>query len=193
VKNSEDFSFLLNEAGGGASVQFTVLRAAEKIPREVTIKLSEAFNLRRATETNIIGFQGNANLYAATVGAATANVRRDLDRLTAIATATQPVAAMPVTPALPTSIVADLDWLIVPSDKSQMRAGSPSMLLVNVVRAGSPASKLGLRAGDIIVRVNGKTLTQNDWPEKFLLRKASELSLVVMRGRDRITLNYTDK
>lgn len=193
VKNSEDFSFLLNEAGGGASVQFTVLRAAEKSPREVTIKLSEAFNLRRATETNVFGFQSNANLYAATVGAVTANARRDLERLSAVGAVTPPVAATPVAASAPPSIVADLDWLIVPAVKSQPRAGSASMLLVNVVRAGSPAARLGLRAGDIIVSVNGKTLTQGEWNEKFLLRKASELSLVVMRGRDRITLKYSDK
>jgi S1-C subfamily serine protease len=193
VKNSEDFSFLLNEAGGGASVQFTVLRAAEKLPREVTIKLSEAFNLRRATEMNVAGFQRAASLYAETVSAATANVRRDLDRLVAAAARIQPVPVTPVAVSPYPSIVADLDWLVVPADKSQPRATSPSMLLVNVVRAESSAARLGLRAGDIIVSVNGKTLKENEWPEKFLLRKASELSLVVMRGRERITLNYSDK
>jgi S1-C subfamily serine protease len=189
VKDSEDFSFLLNEAGGGASVLFTVLRAAEKTPRDVTIKLSEAFNLNWATE-KFAGFQNNANLYAPTVNAATAKVRSDLDRLRAEAARLQP--GLPVSPvaALPPSIVADLDWLIVPADKSPPRAGAPSALLVNVVRAGSPAAKLGLRPGDVVVNVNGKTLTENEWPEKFLLRRASDLTLVVMRGSERLTLNY---
>jgi S1-C subfamily serine protease len=198
VKNTEDFSFLLNEAGGGASIQLTLLRSAESIPREVTLKLSEAFNLRRATEMNMAGFQSNANLYAATVGAATANLRRDMARLSAIAAGTRPLSALPatVTPVQPLpspSIVADLDWLVMPADKSPARANAPSVLLVNVVRAASPAAKLGLRAGDVIISVNGQKLAQNEWPEKFLLRRAADLTLVVMRGRDRITLKNSDK
>lgn len=199
VKNTEDFSFLLNEAGGGASIQLTLLRAAESIPREVTLKLSEAFNLRRATEMSTTGFQRDANRYAATVNAATANMRREMERLSAIAAGTRPITPMSVFPAMPApafaspSIVADLDWLVVPADKSPARANAPSVLLVNVVRAGSPAAKLGLRAGDVVVSVNDQKLTQNEWPEKFLLRRAADLTLVVMRGRDRITLKYSDK
>lgn len=191
VKDSEDFSFLLNEAGGGASVQFTYLRADEKSPRDVTIKLSEAFNLNWATE-KFAGFQSNANLYAATVNAATAKVRVDLERLRAEAARLEQMTPLAVVPAQPPTIVADLDWLIVPTpaDKSRPRAGVPSALLVNVVRSGSPADKLGLRPGDVIVNVNGKTLMENEWPEKFLLRRASELSLVVMRGPNRVTLTY---
>lgn len=199
VKNTEDFSFLLNEAGGGASIQLTLLRAAESLPREVTLKLSEAFNLRRATEMSMTGFQSNANLYSATITAAAENMRRDMERLTAITAGTQPVTAMPVLPPTPApassspSMVADLDWLVVPADKSPTRANAPSVLLVNVVRAGSPAAKLGLRAGDVVVSVNGQKLAQNDWPEKFLLRRAADLTLVVMRGRDRVTLKYENK
>ncbi|HEY0320987.1 MAG TPA: PDZ domain-containing protein [Pyrinomonadaceae bacterium] len=193
VKNTEDFSYLLNEAGGGASIQLTLLRAAETIPREVTIKLSEAFNLFRATEMSMAGFQSNANLYVATVGANMASARRELERLSAITAAAQPITATPVAVAQSPSMVADLDCLVVPADKSQPRANAQSVLLVNVVRAGSPAARLGLRAGDVVISVNGQKLTQNEWPEKFLLRKASDLSLVVMRGRDRVTLKYENK
>lgn len=189
VKDSEDFSFLLNEAGGGASVQFTFLRADEKSPREVTIKLSEAFNLKWATE-KFAGFESKANLFDTTVNAATAKVRTDLQRLLTEAARLEAATQLTAVPAQPTSIVADLDWLIVPADKSKPRAGAPSALLVNVVRAGSPADKLGLRPGDVVVNVNGKTLVEDEWPEKFLLRRASELSLVVMRGANRITLAY---
>ncbi|MBD0371302.1 MAG: PDZ domain-containing protein [Pyrinomonadaceae bacterium] len=194
VKNSEDLSYLLNEAGGGASVKFTVLRAMEAVPREIDIKLSEAFNLSMATGMSAAGFQSNANLYAPTVSAATTNVKRELERLAAEAAKIK--SAVPVPPAAtpqPPSIVADLDWLVVPSDKTPQRAGAPSVLLVNLVRSGSPAAKLGLRPGDVVVSVNGKTLTENEWPEKFLLQRAVDLSLVVMRGQDRITLIYSDK
>jgi S1-C subfamily serine protease len=193
VKDSEDFSFLLNEAGGGASVQFTVLRSAEMIPREITIRLSEAFNLNWATEMSLTGFQSSANWYTGSVNAATARVRSDLDRLRAEAARLSPVTPVPPLAAQPPSIVADLGWLIVPADKSQQRAGAPSALLINVVRSGSPASRLGLRPGDVVVSVNGRTLAENEWPEKFLLRRATDLTLVVMRGPERITLKYSDK
>jgi S1-C subfamily serine protease len=192
VKTSEDLSFLLNEAGGGASVQVTLLRMADAMPREITVKLSEAFNLRRATEMNFAGFQNFANLYSATVGSA-ANMSRDLRRLNAIAAGTQDALAATERASQSSLIIADLDCLVMPADKAMPRSGAPSALLINVVRAASPAAKLGLRAGDVVVSVNGKTLTENEWAEKFLLRKASELSVVVMRGRERVTLNYENK
>lgn len=193
VKDSEDFSFLLNEAGGGASVQFTLLRAAETIPREVTIKLSEAFNLNWATEMSFTGFQSSSNWYSSPVNAATAKARSDLVRLLAEAAKLRPATPVPPIAAQPPSIVADLDWLIVPADKSQPGVGAPSALLINVVRSGSPAARLGLRPGDVVVSVNGRTLAEKEWPEKFLMRRASDLTLVVMRGPERITLKYSDR
>jgi S1-C subfamily serine protease len=199
VKNTEDFSFLLNKAGGGASVQFTVLRAAEIAPREVTIKLSEAFNLRRATEMSINGFRGDPGLYAAAVAdSARATARGTVDALGINPANPGPVGA--VTPAAaadeavrPDSLIADLDYIVVPTDKTSSPASYPSVLLVNVVRPESSAARLGLRAGDVIISVNGQMLTKNEWPEKFLLRRASTLSVEVMRGTNRITLKYEKK
>ena len=60
IKTSEDFSFLLNEAGGNAFVNFTVLRTGIA-PLEVKVKLSEALNLSRATSFGVGFGQGNSN------------------------------------------------------------------------------------------------------------------------------------
>lgn len=193
VKNSEDFSYLLNEAGGGAAVKFTVLRAMTE-PREVTIKLSEALNLRRATEMSMSIARGITDSFAigaaspATPSARSAAETRAVDAIKA----TTPVVA-PQAATRPSTIAADLDWIILPAEEAQPHPNSPSLLLINVVRAGSSADKLGLRAGDIVVSVNGQKLSQSEWPEKFLLRHASDLSLVVMRGRERLTLKYEEK
>lgn len=191
VKDTEDFSFLLNEAGGGASVEFTYLRAAESIPREVTVKLSEAFNLRLANALNLAGFQKNAARLAERMANSSVNAPTELEKLSPVLKPTLP--AMPAPSFQSPSIIADIDWLIVPSDNFQARSNSPSVLLINAVRAGSPAAKLGLRAGDVVISVNGQTLSQNDWHTKFLLRQASDLSLVVTRGQARITLKYSEK
>lgn len=198
VKNSEDFSFLLNEAGGGASVQFTVLRAMSA-PREVTIKLSEALNLRRATEMSLTIPQAFSGTFA--MGATPQSTIPERQTLEALATSaakarTEAAAIAPVTPQALTpssALIADLDYIILPADQSEPRRNSSTMLLVNVVRTGSNAEKLGLRAGDVVISVNGQKLSKNEWPEKFLLRNAADLSLVVIRGRERITLKYSDK
>lgn len=196
VKNSEDFSYLLNEAGGGALVDLTVLRAAESIPRNVTIKLSEALNLRRATEMQTELAQRYAALanMAANPATSAASARKNREAV-APGVPVKPNAVGAVIPpeGSSSSLVADLDWIVLPAEKSEPRGNSASMLLINLVRPGSSAEKLGLRAGDLVISVNGRKLAQNEWPEKFLLLKASNLSLVVMRGRERITLKYSEK
>lgn len=188
VKNTEDFSYLLNEAGGGASVQFTVLRA-ESAPREVTIKLSEALNLRRAAEMDMAAARGYSSLFGTgSTLASEAARRRVLDSLAEDAARARAGAApTPASTRYPT-LVADLDYIILPADKSGAGQNSVTMMLVNLVRTGSSAEKLGLRAGDVILSVNGQKLTKSEWAEKLLLRNAADLSLLVMRGRERVTL-----
>jgi S1-C subfamily serine protease len=50
VKSADDFTFMLNEAGGGTSVKFTLLQPGELAPRAVNITLSEALNPIRAMD-----------------------------------------------------------------------------------------------------------------------------------------------
>jgi S1-C subfamily serine protease len=50
VKSADDFTFMLNEAGGGTSVKFTLLQPGQLTPRAVNITLSEALNPIRAMD-----------------------------------------------------------------------------------------------------------------------------------------------
>jgi C-terminal processing protease CtpA/Prc len=50
VKSADDFTFMLNEAGGGTSLKFTLLQPGELVPRAVNITLSEALNPIRAMD-----------------------------------------------------------------------------------------------------------------------------------------------
>jgi S1-C subfamily serine protease len=50
VKSADDFTFMLNEAGGGGSVKFTLLQPDQISPRVVSVTLSETLNPLRAMD-----------------------------------------------------------------------------------------------------------------------------------------------
>lgn len=63
-------------------------------------------------------------------------------------------------------------------------------LLINEVRAGSPAEKAGLKAGDVIVEIEGKKVSQNpDLIEAINDKKEGAISLTVIRDRNRQTFS----
>jgi S1-C subfamily serine protease len=184
IKNAEDFSFLLNEAGSNASVYFTVLRAQSK-PRQVQVKLSEALNAARASSIGVPQLPPAVALpKAQNMGAPQANMviepQIDIEPLT------------PMEKASRDSLIADLDYVIVPAQENT-RYRAHSVLLVNAVRPGGTAEQIGLRAGDFVVAVDGQKLSRDDWGRKFLLRKIEKLSLEVLRGEQRLTLVFTRK
>lgn len=65
-------------------------------------------------------------------------------------------------------------------------------LLVNNVRENSPASKAGLKAGDIIVEVNGKAVSGDfDLIRAINDKKEGDVSLTIVRDRNRLTISVT--
>ncbi len=57
-------------------------------------------------------------------------------------------------------------------------------LLVHGVEANSPAAAAGLRAGDVVVIVNGATVgTEKDWVRALRDSKGRTVSLTVVRDR----------
>ncbi len=63
-------------------------------------------------------------------------------------------------------------------------------LLINEVRAGSPAEKAGLKAGDVIVEIEGKKVGQNpDLIEAINEKKEGAVSITVIRDRNRQTFS----
>jgi membrane-associated protease RseP (regulator of RpoE activity) len=65
-------------------------------------------------------------------------------------------------------------------------------LLVNEVRDGSPASKAGLKAGDIIVEADGKALKgQIDLIRSINEKKEGDVRLTIVRGGSRQTITVT--
>ena len=65
-------------------------------------------------------------------------------------------------------------------------------LLINNVRENSPAAKAGLKAGDVIVEVNGKEVNGNfDLIRAVIDKKEGDVSLTIIRNRNRQTVNVS--
>jgi S1-C subfamily serine protease len=65
-------------------------------------------------------------------------------------------------------------------------------LLVRSVEAGSPAADAGLRAGDVVVRVNEVAVTSgNEWTKTVHQNKGKPVTLVVLRDRREQTMTMT--
>ncbi len=65
-------------------------------------------------------------------------------------------------------------------------------LLVNNVRENSPAAKAGLKAGDVIVEADGKTIeTMSDLIRLVNDKKDGDVSLTIVRNKNRQTVRVT--
>ncbi len=65
-------------------------------------------------------------------------------------------------------------------------------LLINTVRDNSPASKSGLRAGDIIIEVDGKTVKGDfDLIRAIGAKKDGDVELTIIRDKNRQTIRVT--
>lgn len=65
-------------------------------------------------------------------------------------------------------------------------------LLINDVRADSPAAKAGLRAGDVIVEVEGREVKgMGDFVRAIGEKKEGEVTLTIVRDRNRQTVRVT--
>ena len=63
-------------------------------------------------------------------------------------------------------------------------------LLVNEVRADSPAAKAGLKAGDVIVEIDGKKIEKNlDLIKAVNEKKEGSVSITVIRDKNRQTFS----
>ena len=72
------------------------------------------------------------------------------------------------------------------------RFGVEGGVMVNDVHIDSPAAKAGLRAGDIIVEIDGKAVKNNlDLLKSISNKKEGDVQVTIVRDRSRQTLNVT--
>lgn len=72
------------------------------------------------------------------------------------------------------------------------RFGVESGVMINDVHADSPAAKAGLKAGDIVIEVDGKTVKNNlDLIRAINAKKEGDVQVTIMRDRSRQTISVT--
>jgi membrane-associated protease RseP (regulator of RpoE activity) len=70
--------------------------------------------------------------------------------------------------------------------------GVTSGVMINEVRADSPAAKAGLKAGDIIVEVDGKEVkADGDLIRAIQEKKEGDVTITIVRDRHRQTIRVT--
>lgn len=78
------------------------------------------------------------------------------------------------------------------TDQLAKHYGVEGGLLVSEVRDNSPAARAGLRAGDIVVEVNGKAIKGDfDLIREINSKKEGDVSLVIVRNGSRQTISVT--
>lgn len=72
------------------------------------------------------------------------------------------------------------------------RFGVESGVMINNVRSDSPAAKAGLKAGDIVIEIDGKAVKNNlDLIKAINAKKEGDVQITIMRDRNRQTISVT--
>jgi serine protease Do len=165
VKSGDHFSWLIEEAGPGANLVFTVARREKNVREDVEVKLGEApspfFGLRAPYvpmeltqglysnfKTGVIQLGGSAFLYANGLETITLRPR---------------VAA---------------------------RLGSNGGLLVIDVQPATAAYKAGLRPGDLIETINGKAVAGTSEAIKLTTAPGDVYSFRVVRNKQKLEISF---
>ncbi len=163
VKNADDFSWLLEEAGAGNSVNFTVARPGKTITEAIEVTLSEA----------PVGFYGSTD---EETGAPEVNIERIV----------RPPAPSGLSNSLSAMLMSQGIETIALKPPVAVRFGAGSGLLVVFVNPRTVAFKSGLRSGDVIEAIDGLPVLSNAF--KPSLHSGSNYSLNVVRNKEKLVV-----
>ncbi|HAF15248.1 MAG TPA: hypothetical protein DCK99_16430 [Blastocatellia bacterium] len=156
VRNADDFSWLLDEAGLGSSVNFTVARPEKLLAEALAIKLSESpdpfFGLRR-------------------------------------------LEAFAPRVLKPGSLMAQGIEAIAIKPRVASRFGASGGLLVVWVQPATPASRAGLKPGDLIEAINGQQISSTSAPIALSTTPGAKSTFVIVRNKQKLvlTIQTTEK
>jgi S1-C subfamily serine protease len=186
VKSAEDFSFVLNEAGSGATVNFTFFRG--QTPRPPAGFAPQPLPPMSAQSPALMSPEALSML-------------KPLEVSVKMGEAFNPVGAMQLAESYGTSLQAlkplppiarGLETVSL-SSKAATHLGARGGLLVVFVDPESAAARAGLRVFDVIESVDGKVLGRTSMFAAFLAGNPHKLSLGVVRDRQQVKLTLQQK
>jgi len=182
VEGAETLRRLIREAGAGASVALSVLR--EGHPVTLTAQLADQNQLARQA------FQQHMQQQQPAVAADDAVVSGFVETYTV-----EPPAPAAKSPSFIGNMLrfGPYTGLMLGAMGPQLSVyfGAPpgKGLLVHSVEAGSPAAVAGLKAGDVVERVNGVLLgSTSDWTKTLHASKGKPVSLTVLREKHELNM-----
>jgi S1-C subfamily serine protease len=184
VKSAEDFSFFLNEAGGGATVNFTFLRGQTTQPPTL---------FTPATPPPQFTPMATPPRVAPAAPGAFAPLK-PLEVSVKMGEALNPARAMrlaeafgvgaPAANQLP-PVARGLETVML-SPKAAAHLGARSGVLVVFVDPESAAARAGVRVFDVIESVEGKPLTRASWTASLPSGNPQRLRLGIVREQKKI-------
>lgn len=194
VKSAEDFSFVLNEAGSGATVNFTFFRGqAPKAPL--------AFSPAMPPLPSLPPTPNPAPPPSLMSPGALSSLLKPLEVSVKMGEALNPAGAMRLAeaysvggqrPSTTPPIARGLETVML-STKAAAHLGARSGLLVVFVEPESAAARAGLRVFDVIESVEGKPLGRTPLSGALSLGNPQKLSLVVVRDHQKVEITLQQK
>jgi len=198
VTTPEDFSFLLNEAGSGANVNFTFLRGPDPASAPAPAQLPEhpeqpaqpphpaqappppshrTFELKPLEVSIKLGEAMNP---ARAMRMAEARRLAEIDAATGRRTNAPPAYVLGVE-------IATL------SPKAAAHMGARGGALIVYVEPESAAARAGLRVFDVIELINGKPFSSTNRPSTALAAGAQQVKLGIVRDRRKVEITVRRK
>ncbi len=177
---------MIHDVGAGMAVTLGIMRGGQ--PQTISVTLAERADVEREARERMAAVDPAAADSPAVSGFVESYT-------------IQPPSAASTTANTPTFLesmlhTAPFTGLAMSAMEPQLASffGAPehSGLLVQMVMPNSPAATAGLRAGDVVLRVNGLTLrSSSDWMRRLHASKGQPMTLVVLRERHEQTLVLT--
>jgi S1-C subfamily serine protease len=182
VKSPEDFSFFLNEAGGGATVNFTFFRGQTPQPNTLFTPAMPPPMALPAPPSPIApkAFPSLKPLEVSVKMGEALNPARSMRLAESYAMGVQSLNRLP-------PITRGLETVAL-SPKAAAHLGARGGVLVVFVEPESAAARAGVRVFDVIESVEGKPLGRASWTASLPAGDPQRLLLGIVREREKVEI-----
>lgn len=185
VKSPEDFSFVLNEAGGGATVNFTFFRgqwkATSMLPAPTTPPPAVFAPVAPVARAETTPLPAKMQPYVASV-----KLGESLDPARKMRMAEAYGRLLQGQNALP-PLARGLE-VVTLSSRAAAHLGARGGLLVVFVDPESAPARAGLRVFDVIETMDGRPLVKTSWSAALPAGNPQTLSLGIVRDRRKVEI-----